>query len=322
MTVPTHLRSLQALELAVRSGSLKAAAEILQITPAAVGQRIKLLEDFLGVDLLTRGRSGTRPARVLETALPHLAAAFRELDTTAQLLDFQRVHELHIVADSDWAELWLLPRLPKFRQLHPNVRFCVNGVGDIPVRLGNADCEVRFAAPAEGGEEVLFHDYLTPVTSPENRLRTIVRPREDCLEGFPLLHLDCYNTDPEAIGWPEWIRRYGGRRTAPGRGIRYRKVVTALEAVYSSAGFMLCGLALAEAGLAAQKLSLAFPLAQGAWSGHAYCVSFRDGALRRSQTAEFRDWLLAEAAVTQRQLHDMVDDAESPSATAWGSSPP
>ena len=56
MAVTTHLKSLQALELAVRTGSFKAAAETLGITPAAIGQRIRSLEDYLGTDLLVRGR--------------------------------------------------------------------------------------------------------------------------------------------------------------------------------------------------------------------------------------------------------------------------
>ena len=74
--VPTHLKSLQALELAVRTGSLKAGAEQLGITPAAIGQRIKALEDYLGLDLLARGRSGIRPTRELSAALAHISAAF------------------------------------------------------------------------------------------------------------------------------------------------------------------------------------------------------------------------------------------------------
>jgi LysR family glycine cleavage system transcriptional activator len=49
MALVTHLRSLQALEMAVRKGSLNAAAGELGITPAAVGQRIKMLEDYLGL---------------------------------------------------------------------------------------------------------------------------------------------------------------------------------------------------------------------------------------------------------------------------------
>lgn len=307
MAHSTHLRSLQALELAIRTGSLQAVAEQLNITPAAVGQRIKALEDYLGVELLVRGRSGIRPTRALEAALPHLSAAFREIDTVAQLLDFQRVHELHIVADSDWADLWLKPRLPRFKEAHPNARFCVNGVGDVPVRLGQADCEVWFGEQRGAAiEHVLFRDYLAPVSSPENTLRISKLPDDECLEGFPLLHLDCYDADSNSIGWPEWIRRYGHRRTAPGRGIRYRKVVNALEAVYSNAGLMVCGLSLIEADRHEQKLSLPFPISQGAWAGHAYCISFRESALRRSQATLFRDWLLAEAATTEMRLRKLA----------------
>ena len=305
MAQPSHLRSMQALELAIRTGSLQAAAAELGITPAAVGQRIKLLEDYLGVSLLVRGRSGVRPTRALESALPHLSAAFREVETVARFLDFQRVHELHIVAESDWADLWLKPRLPKFREAHPNTRFCVNGVGDVPVRLGQADCEIWFGEARGTTEDILFRDYLAPVSSPENTTRILKLPSDECLEGFPLLHLDCYDADPHAIGWPEWIRKYGHRRTAPERGIRYRKVVNSLEAVYANAGLMICGLALIETGYAEQKLSLPFPLSHGEWSGHAYRISFRDSALRRSRAVQFRDWMLKEAAATEERLREL-----------------
>ena len=216
MTAATHLRALQALELAIRKGSLKAAAAALAITPAALGQRIKALEDYLGFDLLVRGRSGIRPTRELEAALAHLGAGFRELDTVCRILDFQRVNEVHVTADSDWAELWLAPRLPAFREANPSTLFCINGVGDMPVRLGEADCVIRFGEAREG-DELLFHDYLLPVASPLNTERVSPAPEDRRLEGFPLLHLDCYTFDGGAIGWREWIAKYGYRLTAPER---------------------------------------------------------------------------------------------------------
>ena len=107
MVAPSHLKSLQALELAVRLGSLKEAAGVLAITPAAVGQRIKALEDYLGADLLVRGRSSLQPTASLQQAIRHLRAAFTELDLASEALDLQRTHELHIAAPSDFVELWL-----------------------------------------------------------------------------------------------------------------------------------------------------------------------------------------------------------------------
>src|SRR5580704_18455538 len=121
MMVVSHLRSFQALELALRTGSLKGAADLLGITPAAVGQRIKALEDYLGVDLVVRGRSGLRPTAELSGAVEHLRAAFEELETVAALLNLQRGDEIHIAATSDFVDLWLRPRLDSFREQHPQV---------------------------------------------------------------------------------------------------------------------------------------------------------------------------------------------------------
>ena len=306
--VPTYLKSLQALELAVRTGSLKAGAEQLGITPAAIGQRIKALEDYLGLDLLARGRSGIRPTRELSAALAHISAAFRELETAADILDFQRVHEIHVVADVDWAELWLNPRLAGFKAENPNILFCVNGTGDVPTRLGQADCEVWFGEPRGGHDEhELFRDYLLPVSSPENTKR--IWATASRLEGFPLLHLDCYRTDPAAIGWPEWVRRHGNRKTALERGIRYTSVVRALESIYADAGLLICGLALIEAQVSSGRLSLPFPVSHGAWTGQAYRVGFRESAARRTQVARFRSWLLERSLETIEQLGQQVAPA-------------
>jgi LysR family glycine cleavage system transcriptional activator len=302
---------LQAVELTIRKGSIKAAAEELAITPAALGQRIKALEDYLGFDLLVRGRSGIRPTPELEAALAHLGAAFRELETVSQILDFQRVHEIHIVADTDWAELWLRPRLPQFRQTHPNTLFCINGVGDVPVRLGQSDCEIWFGdSRGEENEDELFADYLLPVSSSENTERISALPEADRLEGFPLLHLDRYTRISPAIGWPEWISRYGYRQTGVGRGIRYGHVVNALEAVYSDAGLVVCGLSLIQPLLEEGKLSLPFSKSQGIWSEQSYRARFTEHALRRTQTQEFRNWLLGEAETTRTWLAEFATDLQ------------
>jgi LysR family glycine cleavage system transcriptional activator len=306
----THLRALQALELALRTGSMKAAAQELAISPAAVGQRIRALEDYLGYDLLVRGRSGLRPTRELDAAMAHLGAAFRELRTVSQILDFQRVEEIHITADPDLAELWLRPRLEAFRAENPNLLFCLNGIGDVPMRLGDADCEIWFGGDREGVEaQALFRDYLVPVSSPANTVRISKLPEESRLEGFPLLHLDRYTVDAHEMGWKEWIRQYGHRRTAPDRGIRYKRVQHALKAVYANAGLMICGLSLVLSEVEAGNLSLPFEVGKGGWTGAGYQVAFRPDRLRRASVDRFRNWLLKQAGDTLERLHARVDAA-------------
>ncbi len=119
MVITSHLKSLQALELAVRTGSFKRTGELLGLTAAAAGQRVKSLEDFLGVELVVRGRAGIRPTSELKAALPHLERAFAELSAVSRELDLQRGQELHIAAPTDLVELWLTSRLDGFRQAQP-----------------------------------------------------------------------------------------------------------------------------------------------------------------------------------------------------------
>lgn len=306
MLVPSHLRSLQALELALRLGSLKAAADTLAITPAAVGQRIKALEDYLGIDLILRARSGLKPTAELQSALPHLGKAFSELSLAAEALDIQRVNEIHIAASQDWVELWLRPRLAKFRERYPNSLFCINGTGDAPIRLGQCDVEIDFGPSIENESvDVLFHDYLVPVSSPENKARVAKLRRKFRLEGFPLLHLDFYKDDPESLGWPRWIERYGHRKTAFERGIRFQQIAPALEAVRSDAGFVICGLALILDEVAAGELTLPFPLEQGAPTSFAFAATYK-GVQGRKPIQRFRQWLAEEAAATRKALTELA----------------
>jgi LysR family transcriptional regulator, glycine cleavage system transcriptional activator len=303
MDAPSHLRSLQALELAARLGSLKAAAEALLITPAAVGQRIKALEDYLGADLLVRGRSGLKPTAQLKAALPHLLSGFRELEQATRALDLQRAHEIHIAAPSDFAELWLIPRLAAFRAAHPNVRFCVNGEGDAPLRLGAADCEVRFRAlDNSASQDLLFHDVIAVISSPENRRRTALLPKRERLEGFPLLHLDFYKDDPAAPDWKRWFKAQNMTRTAPERGMRFQRISLAVEAVLADAGPALCGLALIAPLLESGELTLPFPKTTSTHTSHAFLCRWRADSVTRPQMRRFRDWLLGEADKTREWL--------------------
>ena len=316
MDQPSHLRALQALELALRTGSLKGAASQLAITPAAVGQRVKALEDYLGVDLVERGRSGLQPTLELIGALPHLEAAFRELAQAANLLELQRGQQIHIAAVSDIVDLWLSLRLPAFQTMFPNIKLVINGAGELPRRLNAADCEIFFgpvcssSLPDERRSELLFHDYVLPITSPENDRRVTSLGGSNRLEGFPLLHVDFYRDDRKAPKWPEWLATQGLTRTAPERGIRFQRIAPATDAVIANAGFAMCGISLLREEIEAGRLSLPFPVQCGRRTTHAFQVRFRADTLQRPQLRRFRQWLLDEGSLTRRWLKPFMGAVE------------
>jgi LysR family transcriptional regulator, glycine cleavage system transcriptional activator len=308
----SHLKSLQALELALRLGSLQAAASALWITPAAVGQRIKSLEDYLGIDLVVRGRSGLRPTAEVAGALEHLRLAFQELNVVTAMLNLERGDEIHVAAAPDFAELWLKPRIESFKAAHPHALFCINGEGEAPLRIGQVDCEITFGAQrANAGDDLLFRDYVLPISSPENTRRISRVALRYRLEGFPLLHLDFYKDDPGALNWPSWTRAHRLKRTEPNRGIRFQRIRPAIEAVRANAGLTMCGLALLAPYLEDGSLSLPFPMSTGHWTEHAFQARFRHDALLRPQVKRFREWLAGEAKVTADWLSQRVRSAKS-----------
>lgn len=307
MTNPLHLRAMQALDLALRTRSLTLAAERLAITPAAVGQRIRALEDYLGVDLIVRGRSGIMPTPALEKAAEHLATGFRELEQAARILDFQRIDEIHISGDTDWADLWLAPRLHRFRNDNPNLGFCINGVGDVPLRLGHEDLRIYFGEPETGPNcDVLFNDYVLPVCVIENAVRTENVPRERQLEGIPLLHLVKYTDAAAAMRWPDWIERFGHRPVAGERGIRYSHSTLALEACLSGAGFLLSGIALLLDRLLDKTLVMPFAVKEGTWTRSGFCAGYGTASVRKPAVQRFRQWLREEARDTEAAIASFV----------------
>jgi LysR family glycine cleavage system transcriptional activator len=300
MATASHLKSLQALEMAIRVGSLTGAADHLGITPAAVGQRIRALEDYLGRDLLLRGRSGLTPTADLERALADLKVAFAALDRVTENLDFQRVAEIHIVADPDWSELWLLPRLAAFRAENPNILFCINGAGDIPLRLGAPDCRIEYTDPGRGEE--LFRDLLLPVTGPDNLRRIANWDAQMPLEGMPFLHLEAQRDDPRRPGWPQWVEKFGNRRDGAGRGVHYRHARLALEAVRQNVGFLICGLSLVEADLESGRIVLPYSAYQSLTAPMPYVLTVSSHGTLRPQLQRFLDWLRGEARLTRQSL--------------------
>ena len=82
MKTPVYLNALRAFEASARHQSFSAAAEELNVTPAAIGQLVRSLEEWLGVSLFHRNTGGK--ARLVATeialiALPDIRAGFDRL---------------------------------------------------------------------------------------------------------------------------------------------------------------------------------------------------------------------------------------------------
>jgi len=77
---------------------------------------------------------------------------------------------------------------------------------------------------------------------------------------------------------------------------------------------MIGGLALLSDYVDDRRISFPFPLTTGTWTSHAFCATFRAGALIKPPVKRFREWLLAQSAITQRWVEEKVRTSLSPPA--------
>src|SRR5262249_36292673 len=125
MRAPNHLNALRAFEAAARHLSYVAAADELNVTPAAVGQLVRGLEEIVGVELFHRSQAG--PARLVLTeearaALPDLQAGFDRLTIGFERLKASRGQiVLNLTVPPAFADKWLLPRVEQFTASHPEI---------------------------------------------------------------------------------------------------------------------------------------------------------------------------------------------------------
>lgn len=144
----THLplNALRVLDAAARHLSFTRAADELAVTPAAVGQQIRALEDMLGVVLFRRTSKGLELTEEAGAGLEALRTGFLHFEDAVQAMQAgQSSHVYSIAAPRDFFAAWLAPRLSAFRLANPEVRFSVVEGEFTDFTEANLDLAIRWA---------------------------------------------------------------------------------------------------------------------------------------------------------------------------------
>ena len=116
------LNSLRTFESAVRCLSFTKAAGELNVTPAAVSQQIRQLEDHLGVSLFHRLKKEVRLTEEARVALPLMTEGFDKLaEATSRITRQDETGFLTVSTAPTFAAKWLLQRLPDFSSKYPDI---------------------------------------------------------------------------------------------------------------------------------------------------------------------------------------------------------
>lgn len=144
----THLplNGLRVFDAAARHLSFTRAADELAVTPAAVGQQIRALEDVLGVVLFRRTPKGLELTPEAEGGLDALRAGFLQFEESVRAMQSgQSSKSLTIAAPRDFTAKWLAPRLAAYGRSDSELRFAlVAADDDLDFTEANLDLAVRF----------------------------------------------------------------------------------------------------------------------------------------------------------------------------------
>ncbi|WP_347301921.1 LysR family transcriptional regulator [Croceibacterium sp. TMG7-5b_MA50] len=142
----THLplNALRVFDAAARHLSFTRAADELAVTPAAVGQQIRALEDVLGVVLFRRTSRGLELTGEAEAGLDPLREGFLRFEEAVQAMQAgQSSHAFALAVPREFYAQWLAPRLASFRAANPQVRFQLVAEEDADFTEANLDAAVR-----------------------------------------------------------------------------------------------------------------------------------------------------------------------------------
>lgn len=167
----THLplNGLRVLDAAARHLSFTRAADELAVTPAAVGQQIRALEDTLGVVLFRRTTKGLELTPEGEAGLSALRAGFLQFEESVRAMQAgQSSKSLTIAAPRDLTAKWLMPRLAEIAREDGDLRFMLVPADEaIDFTEANLDLAIRWGeGPGEHEGEALESDGMVTVERP------------------------------------------------------------------------------------------------------------------------------------------------------------
>jgi DNA-binding transcriptional LysR family regulator len=294
-----HLPPLSALrifEAAGRKRSFKLAAEEIGITPSAVSHSIQTLEDRLGSALFHRSRKGIALTPEGKHYLPAVAEALKLLTCAPERTRHGHVRMLHISVTPTFGLRLLLPRLHRFRALHPDIDVVIDTThtfvelardsADLAIRLGNGDWEDVIA-------EKLLTETLVPVCSPQLVKRLGPVPS---LADAPIIHITTLRQ-----GWQAWTRATGRGPVDCERGLKVDNAHMAIEAAVAGLGIAMGRRPMVDAELE-QGTLVRFDTEEVASETSYWLVMPQPSGMRPDLQA-FRNWLTEELQCFRAQHH-------------------
>jgi LysR family transcriptional regulator of beta-lactamase len=283
------LNGLRAFEAAGRNGSFTAAATELNVTQTAVSRMVRLLEQRLGFALFRRRANALELTVQGQALLTGLTDSFDSIARlTEQVAAMRAGPVLTVGVGPTLAVNWLIPRLGRFYQSHPQIEVrMATGGRTRPVR-DDWTCTIRRDIASWPGyiAEELFPSTLVPVCTPA--LAAGLRHPSD-LRKAPLIFVPHLAND-----WACWFDAAGLRQPIrPGGEVFFDNNAMAMQAVLDGVGVAIAQPLYVTDALMSGRLVAPFPIIATKREG--WYLEYRPFRAEEPALLAFRQWLHDEA---------------------------
>lgn len=297
------LNALRAFETVSRHLNYRQAAEELSVSPAAVKQLVRKLEDALGIKLLERRGRGMVLTPEGEAASRDLSQAFIQInDVVGGIRARHFAPRLVVSTDPSFAALWLVPRLADFKTKYPEISVLIDSTTEIAdLHRGDADIAIRFGAEIDADLYAcrLFDEELCAFCSPSLAKGPPRIKRLKDLERAPLLRWDLSDsewavTTKKWNRWSYWLAQVGAESIRPEQGFRFSDYNLAVQAAIAGQGFIIGSTPILHSSIKANLLVNPFP--EVAITDIGYDLIATETSRCRPEVTTFMDWLIEEAS--------------------------
>lgn len=280
-----------------RRMSITLAANDLFLTQSAVSRQIHTLEEALGVKLFLRGHraiaftsEGEHLFRVADGSMQQLQ------DAVGALQDQLRQRPVTLTASIGFVGLWLLPRLGKFQQQHPDIEISLSANNQmVDLRQKGIDLAIRYCAQTAlpEGARPLFGETISPVAHPTLGLKHLFDPK--LIEDSVLLEFD--GDLRPWWSWQAWLQAQGWSGIKPKGILRFNQYDQMIHAALAGQGIALGRRELIADMLEDGRLVALDTLQAGPASNQIYALMQAEPTPRKEIQAAI-DWILDEAGLT------------------------
>lgn len=290
------MMALQCFEAVARHVSFTRAAEELNMTQSAISKQIAQLESLLHHPLFLRVRRRLQLTPAGELYLSEVRKILNHVDMSSRHIRTYGSEKqvLTIGTQPTFGARWLIPRLQRFMQTHPDIQLQVRSETR-PFDLMQAKIDISFyfgAGTLPGAQcHELFEAEVVPVCAPG------FLPPEGIqnLESLSAQVLLQCASRPEA--WQDWFLHQNFSTEHSYHGPQFDTFYMCVRAAEGGAGIALTPRILAEEELLAGKLVTPWAYAQP--SDGAYFVAYSEHSAEVPKIKQFVAWVQREAQLTQ-----------------------